>query len=194
MELHETNKIHSEQLATCERLMTETQSALGDAIARLNETEIELRETSSSLKDVKTRTRELEQRKTTYAQVGFTVTYPKDNSDPRIFQKVVYNSGSGFNIATGKFVCQHAGIYLFTATLIRESSTNWIRCCISVNGSSTLWVHASDSSSRSGNPSASGTLVVHLDPGDEVYLQDCSEQHIDSWSSFGGVLIQRDAN
>ena len=128
-------------------------------------------------------------------QIGFTVRYPKDNTDPRIFQTLTYNSEQGFNMATGKFVCQHPGMYLFTATIIREEGIGVAYCNIRVNAENRIQVIANNvNSPSSGYPSGSATLVVHLSAGDEVFLSHCSGTHIFSDSSFSGVLIQPDVN
>ena len=129
------------------------------------------------------------------AQVGFTVRYPKENTDPRIFKTLVYNSIPGFNMATGKFVCQHPGMYLFTATIIREEGIGVAFCNIRVNAQNRIQVIANNvNSPSSGYPSGSATLVVRLSAGDEVYLSHCSGTHIFSDSSFSGVLIRPDVN
>lgn len=133
---------------------------------------------------------------TTEAHVGFTVKNPKANTNPQTFQTAVYNSEPGFNTATGKFVCQHPGMYLFTATVIRDDETNEASCHITVNGSTKLRVLANNNNSdREGFPSGSGTLVVHLNTGDEVYLSYCSgSSYMYRESSFSGILIQPDVD
>ena len=110
--------------------------------------------------------------------MGFTVQTPTDNTDPRIFQTSVYNSGSGFNMATGKFVCQHPGMYLFTATIIRKDGTYEVRCYIYHNKTTKLRVFANNNNSDAGFPSGSGTIVIHLTMGDEVYLGGCSGDYV----------------
>ena len=128
------------------------------------------------------------------AHVGFTVKGPKDNTDPRIFQTVVYNS-EGFNTATGKFVCHHPGMYLFTTTVVRNTGAREARCSISVNGVNKITAYANNRNPRAitlAYPSASVTLVVYLKTGDEVYLAACSANYINSESSFSGVLIRPD--
>ena len=127
------------------------------------------------------------------AHVGFTVKRPKDNTDPRIFQTVVYNSEPGFNTATGKFVCHHPGIYLFTTTVTRNPGIGEARCSISVNGANKIQAIANNLHGITpAYPSASVTLIVHLKTGDEVYLAACSAHYISSESSFSGVLIRPD--
>ena len=116
------------------------------------------------------------------------------NTDPRIFLTVLYNSESGFNTGTGKFVCRHPGLYLFTATVIRVEGYTEATCYISVNGSEKLRVFANNNNSPSGFPSASGTLVVKLSALDEVYLTSCSGIKMYSGSSFSGILIQPDTD
>lgn len=125
------------------------------------------------------------------AHVGFTVTGLNDNTDP--FYTVLYNSEQGFNTATGKFVCQSPGMYLFTATVVRKNTTNEASCYMTVNGSTKLRVFAYNST-RSGYPSGSGTLVAHLSTGDEVYLLGCLRSNLYSESSFSGILIQPDVD
>ena len=132
------------------------------------------------------------------AHIGFTVTRPNDNTDPRIFRTVVYNSEPGFNTATGIFVCRHLGMYLFTATIMREPGFIEASCYIRVIGSNKSRVVANmdkmDSRHYKGYPSSSATLVVHLNVGDDVCLTACSETDMHSESVFAGVLIQPDLN
>ena len=94
-------------------------------------------------------------------------------------------------MATGKFVCHHPGIYLFTTTVQREPGPQEVSCYFSVNGSQKFRVVANNYST-SGYPSSSGTLIIHLSKGDVAYLSSCSGRYIHSESVFSGVLIQPD--
>ena len=91
------------------------------------------------------------------SQVGFTVRVPRDSTDPRIFDTVVYNSAAGFDMASGKFVCQRPGTYLFTSTIIRNDVGGDALCDITVNGTRLLRVIA-----PTGYFSGTGSLVIHL--------------------------------
>ena len=95
-------------------------------------------------------------------------------------------------MATGKFVCQHPGMYIFTATVFRNAGSTEASCYIHVNGSKKLRVFANDYDAGSGYTSGSGTLVIHLRAGDDVHLGDCSATDMYYESSFSGVLVQPD--
>ena len=85
-------------------------------------------------------------------------------------------------------------MYIFTATVIRNPGTSTAMCYINVNGSNKILAYASNDNTRSIYPSGSGTLVIHLNAGDEVYLSSCTGTYVYSQSSFSGVLVQPDAN
>ena len=123
------------------------------------------------------------------SHVGFTIRVPRDSTDPRIFDTVVYNSAAGFDMASGKFVCQRPGTYLFTSTIIRNDVGGDALCDITVNGTRLLRVIA-----PTGYFSGTGSLVIHLSIGDEVYLSVCSSAAVHRDSSFSGVLIQPDGS
>ena len=97
-------------------------------------------------------------------------------------------------MATGKFVCQHPGIYLFSATVNRMPGHEVVGCEISVNGSKKIRAFANAKDQSTEFPSGSTTLVVHLNVGDEVYLTSCTTgtSRFGSETSFSGVLIQPD--
>ena len=132
--------------------------------------------------------------------VGFTVyqpdsTLPDISTTVIVFEKVAYNEMECFDTVSGKFVTQFPGIYMFTLTIVKTMQIYQTTCFICVNKDynedCTIQALANNADTTDGNyPSGTGTLVVHLDAGDEVYVSQCNPvDGIHRFSSFSGALI-----
>ena len=132
--------------------------------------------------------------------VGFTVhqpdsTLPNISSTVIVFEKVAYNEMECFDTASGKFVTQFPGFYMFTLTIVRDVWPHQASCFICVNKDNnedcTIRAVANNADTIEDNhPSGTATLVVQLDAGNEVYVSQCnSVESIHQWSSFSGALI-----
>lgn len=128
--------------------------------------------------------------------VGFTVYSPDKSSGTTLlkFNSVLYNSGNGYNLTTGKFVCQVPGLYLFMATIIKTNGPREeASCYIGVNNANILRVLANSYNLHDVSPSGTNMLVKHLATGDVVSLNDCNGvSNMYTYSSFSGVLISPD--
>ena len=122
--------------------------------------------------------------------VGFAVTSPKGSTNPRIFEKALYNRG--FDMATGRFICQDPGLYLFSVTVQRDPGPSEVSCTIHINGAAMMRVAASGSP-KLGYPASAATVFTRLSVGDKVYLSSCSGSHMHGLTLFSGALIQRDS-
>ena len=111
-------------------------------------------------------------------------------SDTVLFNKIEANVGNHYNVTTGKFLCDKAGIYYFSAALFSKQNEY---CFIRKNGSSVLVV--------SENKYVNGTsisyvfypgtsVVVYLNLGDVMDLGGCTHaETLNQQSSFAGFLL-----
>ena len=135
--------------------------------------------------------------------MGFTVyrpdsTLPQSDFTVLTFENVAYNHENCFDEASGKFVSQYPGLYLFTVTIVKDNA--YYQTCCSLcfkkgfGEDCKLRVLANNGDVSNINfSSGTNTLVVHLDVGDEAYVSKCDPIiAIHQISSFSGVLIQSD--
>ena len=119
--------------------------------------------------------------------------YPDtSSSDPLRFSRVVSNTLNGYNATSGKFTCQIPGLYLFTMMVMRSNGhSSAPYCYIYFNGVISNIIAEANGPSDS-HPSATNTLVRHLNKGDAVYLACGNVAYMSYYSNFSGVLIQPD--
>ena len=115
------------------------------------------------------------------------------------FHSVKTNYGGGYSSSTGKFTCNHAGLYYFSLSLIKERANHTVAdmayCYIKKNSDSLIWTHTdpSDDDTDDGSYETSAFIVIHLTYGDNVYVGGCSSSSsLDGYSSFSGFLIRAD--
>ena len=123
--------------------------------------------------------------------VGFTVTQPNTSSGNNLtFNKLLYNTGNGYDTTSGVFECQFPGIYLFSVTIVGNPSSGEESCEMFLNGTFQLKALANGDD---GYHSGSTELVRHLSIGDQIYLASCGNiAYLHPYSSFSGVLIHPD--
>ncbi|XP_028670358.1 complement C1q tumor necrosis factor-related protein 2 [Erpetoichthys calabaricus] len=125
--------------------------------------------------------------------VAVTKSYPQERK-PILFNKVLMNEGSHYNASTGKFGCAIPGIYYFTYDITLANK----HLAIGLVHNGQYKIKTFDA--NTGNYDvASGSTVLHLKQGDEVWLQIFySEQNglfFDPYwtdSLFTGFLIYPD--
>ena len=127
-------------------------------------------------------------------QSGFIAQVPVNgpSNGSITFTSIISNIGNQFNSTTGKFTCDHPGMYFFTLSLYQTYSSRDTHCDIRCNGARMTYVD-SNTSSSDGFYQASNSVVLHLNKGDIVNLEGCANAStIASASSFGGFLINSD--
>ena len=76
---------------------------------------------------------------------------------PIPFRVVIYNDQNSYDLKKGLFTCEHPGVYEFH-----------FNCAINDKGE--LVVHSFTSSQKTAHITASGTAIIKLAKGDEVFL------------------------
>ncbi|XP_062591682.1 uncharacterized protein LOC134253187 [Saccostrea cucullata] len=105
--------------------------------------------------------------------VAFYAYFSKDVPSPSayhilIFDNVITNAGNAYHSHTGTFIAPRTGLYVFTWT-IRMYGNSYHRTELLVNNNfvgSTYFYPASNI-----DGSVTGTVVVHVDQGDDVFLR-----------------------
>ncbi|XP_033103410.1 complement C1q and tumor necrosis factor-related protein 9-like [Anneissia japonica] len=128
--------------------------------------------------------------------VGYNVNPGRHPISPMKYSLIITNFGNHYNKETGKFVCQHPGIYVFqfTSGSSRGSNDN-ILTSIKKNGQRIL----SSRETGSGYKSASNMVVLDLVANDEVWTEPYSTNHNYYYSnnyiycSFSGFLLYASA-
>ncbi|KAB0393190.1 hypothetical protein E2I00_004909 [Balaenoptera physalus] len=99
-----------------------------------------------------------------------------------LFDDVVTNLGNHYDPTTGKFTCSIPGIYFFTYHVLMRG------------GDGTSIAIAQDADQN--YDYASNSVVLHLEPGDEVYIKlDGGKAHggnNNKYSTFSGFIIYAD--
>lgn len=122
--------------------------------------------------------------------MGLTGRVPTPNVPIR-FTKVFYNEQRHYDDSTGKFSCHVKGLYLFTYHL-----TVYIKDVkVGLYKNSKPIMFTFDQFQSNNVDQASGTILLHLDVGDEVWLQVYGDEFGGIYgdnlndSSFSGILL-----
>ena len=108
-----------------------------------------------------------------------------------MFDTIKLNVGNGYRPVHSIFIAPRAGVYLFSATLMTDSSPVEIHAAITVNGVQLTRLLGHTISGRHGQ--TSHTVIVHLQADDEVCVRNIDIEsrviygHL--YSSFSGVLL-----
>jgi hypothetical protein len=95
-------------------------------------------------------------------------TYTRGQTVP--FNSVIYQTGGGYNPATGVFTAPKAGLYIIFCTVVSEYQRSFW-AIIKINSSAKAGVLAYSASSERFHLSASNLIVYHLQKGDRVWVQ-----------------------
>ncbi|XP_010858372.1 PREDICTED: complement C1q-like protein 3 [Bison bison bison] len=108
---------------------------------------------------------------------------------------VVTNLGNHYDPTTGKFTCSIPGIYFFTYHVLMrggDGTSMWADLC--KNNQVRASAIAQDADQN--YDYASNSVVLHLEPGDEVYIKlDGGKAHggnNNKYSTFSGFIIYAD--
>ncbi|KAG7336102.1 hypothetical protein KOW79_000795 [Hemibagrus wyckioides] len=111
------------------------------------------------------------------------------------FDDVVTNLGNHYDPTTGKFTCSIPGIYFFTYHVLMrggDGTSMWADLC--KNNQVRASAIAQDADQN--YDYASNSAVLHLEPGDEVYIKlDGGKAHggnNNKYSTFSGFIIYAD--
>ncbi|XP_033103401.1 uncharacterized protein LOC117106160 [Anneissia japonica] len=125
---------------------------------------------------------------------AFSVAFKTDPGrlpvSPIKYPLIITNFGNHYNKETGKFVCQHPGIYIFQFASLSSNNNN-IVTSIMKNGQRIL----SSFESGSDYKSVSNMVVLDLVANDEVWTEPLSTNYnyyhsnVNTYCSFSGFLL-----
>ncbi|KAJ8003529.1 hypothetical protein DPEC_G00149300 [Dallia pectoralis] len=131
------------------------------------------------------------------AKIAFYVGLknPHEGYEVLKFDDVVTNEGDQYDPTTGKFTSELPGIYFFTYHVLMrggDGTSMWADLCR--NGQVRASAIAQDADQN--YDYASNSAVLHLDPGDEIYVKlDGGKAHggnNNKYSTFSGFLLYPD--
>ncbi|TSL82540.1 Complement C1q-like protein 3 [Bagarius yarrelli] len=120
---------------------------------------------------------------------------PQEGYEILRFDDVVTNIGNNYDGATGKFVCKVPGTYFFTYNvLMRGGDGTSMWADLVKNGQVRASAIAQDQDQS--YDYASNTVILHLDPGDEIFVKlDGGKAHggnSNKYSTFAGFILYPD--
>ncbi|KAK3551503.1 hypothetical protein QTP70_017366, partial [Hemibagrus guttatus] len=120
---------------------------------------------------------------------------PQEGYEILRFDDVVTNIGNHYDGATGKFVCKVPGTYFFTYNvLMRGGDGTSMWADLVKNGQVRASAIAQDQDQS--YDYASNTVILHLDPGDEIFIKlDGGKAHggnSNKYSTFAGFILYSD--
>uniref|UniRef100_A0AAY5F0L0 C1q domain-containing protein n=1 Tax=Electrophorus electricus TaxID=8005 RepID=A0AAY5F0L0_ELEEL len=138
--------------------------------------------------------------KTTYGTVPRVAFYaglrnPQEGYEILRFDDVVTNIGNNYDSSSGKFVCKTPGTYFFTYNvLMRGGDGTSMWADLLKNGQVRASAIAQDQDQS--YDYASNTVILHLDPGDEIFIKlDGGKAHggnSNKYSTFSGFILYSD--
>ncbi|XP_060590408.1 C1q-related factor-like [Ruditapes philippinarum] len=108
-----------------------------------------------------------------------------------VFDVVVTNLGNGYNKHFGVFVAPVTGTYVFSTTLVSYNFAS-THAQFLVNGTAISNMYVSSGNSGTGDDTTSQTIVLQLQQGDDVAIQnlDSDKGFLGaSYSTFSGFLL-----
>ncbi|KAM9488275.1 complement C1q-like protein 3 [Clarias gariepinus] len=120
---------------------------------------------------------------------------PQEGYEVLRFDDVVTNIGNNYDGASGKFVCKVPGTYFFTYNvLMRGGDGTSMWADLVKNGQVRASAIAQDQDQS--YDYASNTVILHLDPGDEIFIKlDGGKAHggnSNKYSTFAGFMLYPD--
>ncbi|XP_070568379.1 complement C1q and tumor necrosis factor-related protein 9-like [Ptychodera flava] len=114
---------------------------------------------------------------------------------PVTYQKIHANMGNGINMGTGKFTCSVSGVYFFMISALRNYDNNMFLCLMK-NDEKLPCIYVDHSADRE-NGSASNSVIINLQHGDEVWVRLASGYALYSngheFTTFTGYLLYQNA-
>ncbi|KAL3853102.1 hypothetical protein ACJMK2_016679 [Sinanodonta woodiana] len=126
--------------------------------------------------------------------IAFTATLSRETThvyeQTVIFDNVKLNEGNCYDSSTGRFRAPFRGLYIFSVTMLKISSTN-VHLLIMKDNVEIGRVFSGTSTSDSG----SVTVVTVMEKGQVAYVKEMSASpetmHGDNWAHFTGLLHVR---
>ncbi|KAI4876446.1 hypothetical protein NFI96_034176, partial [Prochilodus magdalenae] len=120
---------------------------------------------------------------------------PQEGYEILRFDDVVTNIGNNYDSSSGKFVCKVPGTYFFTYNvLMRGGDGTSMWADLLKNGQVRASAIAQDQDQS--YDYASNTVILHLDPGDEIFIKlDGGKAHggnSNKYSTFAGFILYSD--
>ncbi len=114
------------------------------------------------------------------------------NESPLVFNDVLTNVREIYSVNTGIFSVPVAGLYFLQTTIVSTADTTGFNVRIMRNGEHIC----KGFTEQTGSHTASGTAIVHLVPGDEIFVNSGNAASGDKargsgMSSFNGYIIQQ---
>ena len=126
---------------------------------------------------------------------AFTANTPADLPGSKItFQTFLTNIGGHYDTSSGRFTCQHPGIYLFSLNLLKNEDAPATACLIYLNNFLKAGTNTNPQETG-GFTGGSNTILLHLLSGDVVHLGNCKSAGTmanDFFTSFTGILLLAD--
>jgi len=114
-------------------------------------------------------------------------------NQPIVFDRVVTNIGSAYNLHVGVFSAPVSGIYVFSVSLLNYAGhTTGYQFRKNNDVISNIFLHAPDTSHFE---STSQSVVIQLTKGDDVTLRNMSPNESlrgDNYCTFAGFLVWED--
>ncbi|CDQ80900.1 unnamed protein product [Oncorhynchus mykiss] len=133
----------------------------------------------------------------TFPKIAFYAGLKKQHEGYEVlkFDDVVTNLGNHYDPTTGKFTCSIPGIYFFVYHVLMrggDGTSMWADLC--KNNQVRASAIAQDADQN--YDYASNSVVLHLEPGDEIYIKlDGGKAHggnNNKYSTFSGFIVYAD--
>ncbi|XP_070581034.1 complement C1q and tumor necrosis factor-related protein 9-like [Ptychodera flava] len=109
-----------------------------------------------------------------------------------IYDKVYANVGNAYDASIGKFTCSVSGVYFFMFSSLRAITSSNLLMCLMKNDTQLPCVYLKFSPQRIYG-SASNSVIIDLQPGDEVWVRlyngNSLYSNIDDFVTFTGYLL-----
>lgn len=128
---------------------------------------------------------------------AFAATQFASTGDIIRFPAVQLNTGGDYNSSSGVFTCRIPGLYWFSVSLSKQYGpiVNYVGCFFTINGSKKVYLYEDPTQDIEGY-TTTGSIAVHLNVGDRVYVGGCYNQPIPIWNYdatyFSGMLVKPD--
>ncbi|XP_046549572.1 complement C1q tumor necrosis factor-related protein 3-like [Haliotis rubra] len=198
-----------QHISLLEQAVASLRTTTSDLTSELDATKKNLTATQSELQitksDLQTTKTELQMSKASHnntpvaRNIAFHVSAPNSATSgvPLVYQSILYNAGSAYNITSGKFTAPVSGTYMFWTQLDMNQQRSWMYVKIMQSGYNTaVSVGLAQTGSDVYESDATAIVVNHVEKGEQVWVEPNASKDIDSndGTFFGGVLVSVNSN